>query len=45
MFCKNVFRGLAKHIKNENQSARSNFVALKNRVMLNGSLTKTEQNT
>ena len=39
------FRGLVKYIENKNQSARSNFAALKSRVMLSVSLTKTEQNT
>ena len=39
------FRGLIKYIENKNQSARSNFAALKSRVMLRVSLTKTEQNT
>ena len=39
------FRGLVKHIENKNQSARSNFAALKNCIMLNVSLIKTEQNT
>ena len=39
------FRGLVKYIENKNQSARSNFAALKSLVMLSVSLTKTEQNT
>ena len=39
------FRGLVKYIENKNQSARSNFAALKSRVMLSVSLAKTEQNT
>ena len=39
------FRGLVRHIENKNQSVRSNFAALKNSIMLNVSLTKTEQNT
>ena len=39
------FRGLVKYIENKNQSAGSNFAALKSRVMLSVSLTKTEQNT
>ena len=34
-----------KHIENNIQSTRSNFVALKNCVMLGVSLTKTEQDT
>ena len=41
LFLENWF----KHIKNKNQSSRSSFVALKNCIMLNVSLTKTEQNT
>ena len=39
------FRALVKHIKNKNQSVRSNFATLKNCIMLNVSLTKTKQNT
>ena len=35
---------LFKHIENKNWSARSTFAALKNRTMLNVSLTETEQN-
>ena len=45
MFCKNFPGGLIKHIETENQSARSNFAALKNRIMFNVSLTKTEQDS
>ena len=33
--CITFLRGLAKHIENKNQSARSNFAALKNCIMLN----------
>ena len=39
------FRALVKHIKNKNQSVRSNFATLENCIMLNVSLTKTKQNT
>ena len=39
------FRGLVKHIENKNLSARINFAALKNCIVLNVSLTKSEQNT
>ena len=35
---------LFKHIENKSESARSIFAALKNCIMLNVSLTKTEQN-
>ena len=35
---------LFKHIENKNESARSIFAALKNCIILNVSLTKTEQN-
>ena len=45
MFCKNFPGGLIKHIETENQSARSNFAALKNGIMSNVSLTKTEQDS
>ena len=33
--CITFLRGLARHIENKNQSARSNFAALKNCIMLN----------
>ena len=45
IFCKFFLRGLVKHIENEIRSARSNFMAFKNRIMLNVSQTKTEENT
>ena len=43
--CLTFLRGLVKHIENKNPSARSNFTALKNCIMLNVSFKKAEQTT
>ena len=45
MLSKTFLRGLVKNIENKNQSAESNFAALKNCIIPNASLTKTKQNT
>ena len=39
-----IIESSLKHIDKKNKLARSNFAALKNCIMLNVSITKTEQN-
>ena len=45
IFCITLFGGLVKHTENNSKLARSKFSALKNCIMHNVSLAKTEQNT
>ena len=44
MTCLTFLRRLNKHIENNNKTARINFAALKDCIMLDVSLPKTEQN-